>query len=726
MGTPLHRRGVRLLYRGDNYTGKAHYFTGDEMTSTTSLMDKAMAWVDSAYAALSRQSGFIVRDQQVQLSKSVARSFIDNAPLVAEAPTGTGKTVAYLIGVLACGEATESKAREPVVVSTATKALQQQLLENDLPKLAKAGLIDLNNVSIAKGKGNYLCLKQAQEVAVLLERGNVDPELFLTEAHEQLDADQVETMVQAFTDSYWDGDFDNYEGSRPRNIRPIAVSSDTCNRKKCQHYNDCAYFKARARMSDSKILIVNHDLLLLDLWLTQQDIEPTLPVANYRIVFDEAHHLPEKAIKVGSTEAQLSLLQRALPKLSGVQKILKTHSGLQRLAASKGIKETDFDRTKCGNALRELVDILGMLDVDPDSGQKRFVKGEIPRPITDAISRLQRPLEELLQSLSKLSELMREAQASVGAEVVEKAGELLRRALEVKVPGDAALEAFTALLTATRTAKWFFRKEGTLSLHTAPLEGADVLTPLLWRNPRASGVVMVSATLRDLGGFRRFSSRAGLPATTRFEALAYTFPYGKSQLVVAGMNATPKQAERRQFLPELAVKLPNAIKGTEGTLVLFPSWTMLREFAPKLKERFGGEVVKVQGEQTVKMLVRDHCRAIDNGEGSILAGVATLSEGLDLPGKYCTHVVIVSLPFAVPSDPVEQELSDILGSRYFSERSLPDAMVRLTQMVGRLLRRETDIGRVTLFDRRLASTSYGRQMLANLPPFDKVIEPLAA
>ena len=172
------------------------------------------------------------------------------------------------------------------------------------------------------------------------------------------------------------------------------------------------------------------------------------------------------------------------------------------------------------------------------------------------------------------------------------------------------------------------------------------------------------------------------------------------------------------------MKLPAAINPREGTLIIFPSWAMLREFGPKLKARFGERKVRVQGEATVKMLVREHCSDIDRGEGAILAGVATLAEGLDLPGKYCTHVVIVSLPFAVPTDPVEQELSDQLGNKYFGERALPDAMVRLTQMVGRLLRRESDRGRVTIFDRRLATTSYGRQMLNALPPFQKVIEPL--
>lgn len=695
-------------------------------TPPASRLDRAHLIVDNAYAALTKAGDFIFREQQRDLSYAVAESFVSGKPLVAEAPTGTGKTIAYLIGALAASETSSQTLKEPVIISTATKALQAQLVTNDLPKLAKAGVITLGNVAIAKGKGNYLCLNQAEEVVSLLDRGGVDPELYLGDSSETMDERQVTDMVKAFNNGSWNGDFDSYEGVRPKNIRPIAVASDTCIRKKCPHYEACAYYRARSAMTGCKIVVSNHDLLLLDLWLVQQGMEPTLPVANYLVVFDEAHHLPEKAIRIGSTEAPLTQLQQALPKLTGVQKLLKTSPELRSLAATKNIKETDFERVVTGNALRELVGMLTLLDVDEDSKQRRFAKGTLPDVVQDAIKALQAPLAAMLVKLTTLAELIRESGGSIPGPTAERASELLRRALDVKVPAELTLKCFTQLLAAKRTAKWLFRKEGSVTLHTAPLEAADVLETLLWANDRAAAVVMVSATLRDLGGFSRFSRKAGVPANAHYQVLPYTFPYAESKLTVAPMKATPKQAERRQFLPELALQLPSVLNAREGTLILFPSWSMMKEFGPKLKAQFGDSVVKIQGETTVKLLVRAHCAAMDRGEGSILVGVATLAEGLDLPGAYCTHVVIITLPFAVPNDPVEQELADMLGNRYFSERSLPDAMVRLTQMVGRLLRRETDRGRVTVFDRRLASTSYGRQMLANLPPFEKVIAPIAA
>jgi ATP-dependent DNA helicase DinG len=693
------------------------------ITNATTV-SAAHEWVEAAYKHLEKQKDFVPRTQQLDLSKSVATAFISGDPLAAEAPTGTGKTLAYLIGALAANEFSPKKTREPVVVSTATKALQQQLVSTDLPRMAAAGLIKLSEVAVAKGKGNYLCLKHAEDSLDLLRRAESDPDTFVDAAFDTLGRAEIEPMVDAFLAGRWDGDFDAYEGRRPKSVYPIAVSSDTCLKKKCEHYKDCAYYKQRDGLTTAKIVVANHDLLLLDLLLTSQEIEPTLPIANYRVIFDEAHHLPEKAIRVGSHEANLTQLMQALPKLMGIQKIIKSSPELQKVLAPSGTTEKDFDQVPTAKVMRVLMGLLAEMAVDPETSVKRFSRGRLPVSLEPAVKDVYTELSKLTGSLGILCTALKDATLPPGP-LTDKAGELMRRALDVKRPAQAVSECFAALVSAKRNASWLLKKDTTISLNTSPLEGADVLNRLLWTNKRAGSVVMVSATLQDLGGFDRFTRRAGLPASTQYQVLPYSFPYELSQLVVAGMSATPKFAERKMFLPELARKLPLALDPKEATLVLFPSWVMLKEFAPKLKSHFGASKVRVQGEQVPKMLVRDHCAAVNRGEGSILLGVATLSEGLDLPGKYCTHVVVVALPFAVPSDPVEQELAELLGNKYFGERSLPDAMVRLTQMVGRLLRRETDRGRVTVFDRRLASTSYGRQMLENLPPFEKIVEVVA-
>lgn len=688
---------------------------------------EAHAWVDAAYGQMQiAQTDFVARAAQLDLSKAIATSFLSRNPLVAEAPTGTGKTFAYLVGALAATQVDEFSINDPIVVSTATKALQQQLLGSDLPRMASAGLLSLANVSIAKGKSNYICLRSAEEALGVLKRSASDPELFLDEGLEQMESKELEPMVDAYVSGRWDGDFDGYEGTRPKSVRVIAVSSDTCNRKKCSHYKDCAFFKARANLATSKIVIANHDIILMDLWLSSSsDGIPTLPMSNYKIIFDEAHHLPEKAIKVGSFEAHLSTLMLALPKISGINKILKGSVELQKILATKDVKPEQFDRVKVSQPLRELVEACEEIEVDEENCVKRFPKGKLPGLLSDAVGRFVPVLTELATNLTRLANVLRETSFPPGS-LSEKATELMRRALDIKGTAVSCSECFDSIASSSSNATWLFRKDDSMSINTSPLEGAEALQKLLWNNKRVISTALVSATLQDLGGFARFRKSAGLPASTEFMVLPFSFPYKESKLVVAGMANSPKPAERRMFLPELAVKLPAVVDPAEGTLILFPSWSMLREFAPKLKAKFGARKVRMQGEQNIKLLVKDHCADITAGEGAILMGVSTMSEGLDLPGRFCEHVIIIALPFAVPSSPVEQEIAELLGSKYFGERSLPDAMVRLVQMVGRLLRRESDRGRVTIFDRRLASTSYGRQMLQALPPFQKIIEPVAA
>lgn len=682
-------------------------------------------WIDAAYARLEAQSGFRAREAQKRLSSEVAISLMTKKPLAAEAPTGTGKTLAYLIGALAANQANGVG----VVVSTATKALQQQLLSTDLPRLVHAGMVQDSQVTLAKGRSNYLCLRDARTVVHSLDQASAGDEEYISDGMVSLEPHEVEPMVDAFESGRWSGDFDMYEGARPRNVISIAASSDTCSQKKCEFYKDCAYFKARKELVNSKVVVVNHDLLLIDLHLATLELDSTLALPAYSVVFDEAHHLPEKALKVGTAEAQLSKLQAVLPKLGGVQRIINNSPAIQAaIRKTSGLTESTFDRAPVMAALRDLLTAVAPLEVREDSSTLRFKGAKLPTDVEAALASLILAVTPLSHAIDTVVGWLKTGAAqdstvTANAELGPKLVELTRRLLDVKRVVDE-LKRFDKLFESKiRKAMWLYRKEDTLNLVTAPLEGADVLDELLWKSERVVSTAMVSATLRDLGGFDRFKRRVGLPVDSKCVAMPYTFDYKESQLIVADMSATPKFNERQTYLRELRQKLPEHINPHEATLLLFPSWSMLREFTPLLREKYADKL-RVQGDQVIRQLVRSHTQAIDNGEGSVLAGVATLAEGLDLPGKYCMHVVIMALPFAVPTDPVEEELSDLLGKDYFSQRSLPDAMVKLTQMVGRLLRRESDRGRVTIFDRRLASTSYGQKMLHSLPPFKRVIQPL--
>lgn len=690
---------------------------------------RAYAFIEDAYNRLKENvPNFNFRMEQVELSKAIALNYIEKTPLAAEAPTGTGKTLAYLVGGLAAARQLNSAAgAKPLVISTGTKALQSQLMSNDLPKLEMAGLITMKEAALAKGKSNFFCAQMAEDAVVQQELRLADeiPEYMRDdmEAGEErmLAPEDIEPLFEAFDSKVWDGDFDNYQGVLPKPLDRIRVNSETCLKKKCPRYSECPYFQMKSRMENASVIVANHDLVMLDLLLVSQEIEPTIPVDNYLVVFDEAHQLPDKALKVGSSEANLASLRIALDKLRFFKKTVWQSLDLINLMDAKSLHQNFFDATPLLIPISDLFRAFQGFNVDEETMTKRFPKGVVPEQLLGLIERAHAPLQTLYVRLSTALGAIQQLGQQDGNQSRQDISEALYKGTQLSRTINEALIGLEKFKDAKDVVKWAYITEARVSLHTSPLEGSAVLKPLLWDAPRAQAVLM-SATLRDLSGFKRFGHKAGLPGKTRTVVMPYTFPYKESTLTVAYMNATPKAAERKQYLAELAEKVPLYIAEGEATLLLFPSRTMLKALTPLLRARLGETNVLVQGELPIKQLLSMHVARVDAGKTSILCGLATMAEGLDLPGHYCEHVGILALPFAVPSDPVEEEISEILGSKYFAERSLPDAAVRLMQMVGRLLRRESDRGRVTIFDRRMATMSYGIKLLNFLPPFRKIIE----
>lgn len=692
---------------------------------------KADAFIDNAYAKMSVSvPGFVPRAEQVQLSKAVALNFLQKTPLAAEAPTGTGKTVAYLVGALAAAEQlSTSLGPKPIVVSTGTKALQTQLLTNDLPKLASAGLISMQSAVLAKGKGNFFCAQMAEELtgqgALVFDDVPAYLKDFADDAERQLEPEEVLPLYDAFISGQWDGDFDNYEGTLPRPLDRIRVNSETCLGKKCPRYSACPYFQMKSRMGTASVIVANHDLVMMDLLHVSQEIEPTIPIANYLCVFDEGHQLPEKALRVGSTEANMAALRIALDKLRFFKKDVWSSADLINLMDAKSLVPAFFEINSILPAVSDLVRACQNFSVDSETLTKRFPQGAVPDKLVGLIENAYGPLQTLYVRLTTALTAIQAYGQSEGNHGRKDIQEALYKGVALSRSISETLTGLSSFKDRTDVVKWAYITDTKVSLHTSPLEGAAVLKPLLWDAPRAQAVLL-SATLQDPNGFGRFKHKSGLPAKASTLVMPYTFPYAESTLTVAQMSATPKAAERKAYVAELAKKIPLHIAPNEATLILFPSRVLMKLMVPILRETLGENNLLVQGEKPIKQLLSIHTARVDSGRTSILCGLATMAEGLDLPGDYCKHVMILALPFAVPSDPVEEEIAEMLGSRYFNERSLPDAAIRLMQMVGRLLRRESDRGRITIFDRRIVSTSYGLKLLKYLPPFKKVVEKAAA
>jgi ATP-dependent DNA helicase DinG len=465
--------------------------------------------------------------------------------------------------------------------------------------------------------------------------------------------------------------------------------------------------------------VANHDLVLSDLQQAVNDADTVFPFNKYSLIFDEAHHLADKAMQAGQAELDLRELLKALAIVptwaASLAKIPAIAAAVDEACAIHSIEAL----TGTGGQVRSVIEYLSALEANAD-GIIRFKGGSMPQALFDKLHQIEGQMRPAEEELSRAVAALRSDK--LAAKLPRNQADLataLANAIALSSWVRDSLKGLNVLLNAETPVKWLNLRDDKVVLRASPLDGADVLKKLLWEQTRAVPV-MVSATLRDFKGFERYADRIGLPEGAMTLHVPPVFKFEDSVLSLPSMTASPKMDERKQFLLEVAHQLNTTIDAKAGTLVLMPSWALLKQLVPGLKSKYGESKVLVQGTGSLQSLLEAHKSRIDRGEGSILVGAATLAEGLDLPGNYCTHVIIVAIPFATPADPIEQERAERMGSGYFTKHSMPDALVRLVQMVGRLLRRESDKGTVTILDKRITSTGYGQKMLKALPPFKVV------
>lgn len=670
--------------------------------------------VDAAYDKLSADGDFVVRAPQVELSRRVYRALVSGVPLAAEAPTGTGKTIAYLIGALEAAKALSVHKDYKVVISTATVALQTQVLSGDLPRLVKAGLIQKDEIALAKGRGRYLCAALAE--SVIEENGAVDQNHLFDEELNRKSSEVaiIRTAFQKWRDRQWDGDADTFQSKLPEMWSQVCASSDTCIGHKCSYYQQCAFFNARRKMASAKVIVANHDLVMADLAMHREG-EAFFNTDSYLLVVDEAHHLPDKAIDASKASLCPAAKAQKLSELQGFMSAIRKHLDVSRALRKAGVDPESLTTGHIQSSYEGIADHLAEIDLKGKQ-HLRIGKEQMSADLRRLLEHTLLQHESLLDTLSTAIAALKQ---ELGEDKATQTAALFRHLLQQLTQVNGLLQESERALALFNSGKdlvrWVQEGPGGMTLCCAPAESGPLVKNLLWDSGRAR-TVMVSATLQDTQGFSRFIERCGNPPGLETMALESTFPYRESILEIVETKSTPRQEQRQEFEAEVIEALPRFIDEGEGSLLLFPSASMLQKAIPVLRQRFGKKV-RIQGEKGVRELVAEHRQAIDRGEGSILCGLAALAEGLDLPGHYCTHVVIMALPFAVPTSPVEEALQERLGRDYFIKRALPDMTVRLIQMVGRLMRRESDRGRITIFDSRLMYSRWGYLVREKLPNF---------
>jgi len=671
------------------------------------------------------------------------------ATCVIEAGTGTGKTLAYLVAAIPVARSLG----KTLVISTATVALQDQIVLRDLPDLKQHTGLEFS-WTLAKGRGRYLCMSRLE--ARLHDEGHGDSEtlpLFLLDPGGEGDAESralFEQMLGRYGNRSWDGDRDHWPEQIPDEIwRQVTTDHRQCTNRHCSYFDSCAFFDARKELDQADVVVANHDLVLADLALGGGAILPE--PENTLYIFDEAHHLPDKAlnhfaasVSLNGTRQWLKQLSQALVK---IQPYLPPGSSATKLLDKIGQSARDTDQVLARVYEETEKNTPWEFNEERRAAQWRYPEGELPEALAALAAEARVTTAGLVRHLDSLTEELQGAfderrDHEIDRETAEawypvigtfhsRAEDQLRlwQAWCEQVSGSGTEEpAAEAPPNQARTpppARWTVRQRWEhaedITLYSSPVLADNLLYSRLWS--RAYGAVLTSATLTALGRFDRLRSRAGLPEASRYSVVPSSFRYEEMATIeVPAMRALPTD---EAFTDALIERLPELWAGEAATLVLFTSRRQMQQVRDALAPEHPG-LILTQDDMAKGEVLRQHCARVDEGRPSVLFGVASFAEGIDLPGRYLRHVVITRLPFSVPDDPIGASLAEWVsqrGGNPFMEITVPDASVKLVQAVGRLLRTEHDSGRITVLDRRIVARRYGQLLLDALPPFRRIIEP---
>ncbi len=696
-------------------------------------MDSLKQQIQSDYRRILDARGFRPRQGQRRMIAEIFNALADRGEegcgpvCVVEAGTGTGKTLAYLLASLPL--AMESGLK--LIVATATVSLQEQLVHKDIPQILQATELQFD-YALAKGRGRYLCRLKLENLLRGDESRAALGDLFEDEPSPDHGADPRlwEEMQRELEAGHWRGDRDDWKEPLAQDRwQPLTVQRGECLGPRCRLYRKCCFYQARYEIEEADCIVANQDLVLTDLALGGGVVLPSPEESIY--VFDEAHHLPEKSnrhfahsIRIRAEAAWLEHSETVFKRMTEQQVLeagdVKEFTGLppdlrERLQMTylvlQGLQQPDAD------SYRNRITLTFKLGEPPP--ELRELAGDLAHLFRQLETRLDRLRERLREQLDDSGDESADGQQSATAETwFPIAGNMLDRAMANR----ALWDSYAAEDEAGQApwARWLsFDQDDDLAdigISSSPVLAADNLRESLWR--RCAGAVLTSATLSALGEFSMLGLRAGLPEHTRYLSIPSPFPFAEAaSLEVPRMGCEPFEKQRHTDC--IIRSLPRLLGPDAAALMLFSSRGQMHDVLAGLPEEWRKRVLCQDDHQKFELL-RKHRARIDKGRRSVIFGLASFAEGVDLPGKYCTHVLIAKLPFPVPTDPVEATMADWFESEQrnsFMELSLPQAVFRLKQACGRLLRSETDSGRITLFDERIARKFYGKRMLESLPPF---------
>ena len=603
--------------------------------------------------------GFVARAQQVELASEVANAILRKTTLVAEAGTGTGKTYAYLIPCLL----SDKKA----LISTATKTLQDQLFQKDLPTLVRAlGLS--TRVQNLKGRANYICryrtILNAEEARLINPQCARDIAYVREKLPQLTDGERGELPELSEDSQAW----------------PYVTSTaDNCLGAECSQYKECFLIKARKRALEADVVVINHHLFFADSRLKDEGFGELLPGADV-VVFDEAHQLPEIAANFHGERVSTRQFREWMDDTLGEWPVLDL--------ANQPLKQLSFKLDGCLDALLLAIKTREeRLSWEDIARNKAFIQA------WDALLALAAELEPCFESV----------------DLKEHPG--MARCKERLQDLVSGLKSFAN--PAQPRIRWVECFKHSLVFHATPFEVASAFKMLLKRQP--SAYIFTSATLSMADSFDCFTKPLGLEGTS---TLLLNSPFDfKQQALLYLPRQLPDPKHERYYDALLSKALPiiNACGGR--CFFLFTSHRALKQVAAMLEGQIDFPLL-VQGVEAKHILL---ARFREKGN-AVLLGTATFWEGVDVKGEALSCVIIDKIPFASPVDPVVRGKMAYLKSQGlsgFDELSLPNAVLALKQGVGRLIRDIDDRGILMLADPRLTARVYGERIFASLPSMRK-------